>query len=207
MTLAEVRDLLSLAAPIALVLGVAIALFQLRDLRRMRQMEIVMQLFDRFDDDTFQRHFQRLSRWTYRDFADFERRAKAEDWITLYSVAAYFENMGLLYKRKLAPIELLDDIMSGPLTASWRKAAPIWMGYRSKYQQPMLAEWFELLATDMEKRLARIDSRKANGEVPRTRMLEGSAVAARPSRNEAGRTRPVRGRSARRSGGTRWRKK
>jgi hypothetical protein len=182
MTLADVRDLLTLAGPIALIVGVAVALFQLRDLRRLRQMEVVMRLFDRFDDDSFQRHFQRLSRWTYRDFADFERRAKAEDWITLYSVGAYFENMGLLYKRKLARIELLDDIMSGPLTASWRKTAPIWTGARRKYQQPMLAEWFELLATDMEKRLARLQ----------------------PAGPAAGIVRL--GGSARRKGGNRWRR-
>jgi hypothetical protein len=207
MTLPEVRDLLLLAGPIALILGVAIAVFQLHDIRRMRQMEVVIRLFDRFDDESFQRHFQRLLRWTYRDFADFERRAKEEDRITLNTVGVFFEKMGLLYKRKLAPIGLLDDMLSGPLTSSWRKAAPIWMGYRRKYQQPMLAEWFELLATDMEKRLARIDSRKANGEVPRTRMLEGSAVAARPSRTNAGRARNARGRTAKRPGGTRWRKK
>ena len=199
MTLDDARDLLSIAGPIALILGVAIALFQLRDLRRIRQMEVLMRLFDRFDDESFQRHFQRLLRWTYRDFADFERRAKEEDRVSLNTVGVFFENMGLLYKRKMAPIGLLDDMLSGPLTSSWRKSGPIWTGYRRKYQQPMLAEWFELLATDMEKRMARIDARKASREATRTVTLEGSAKAARLS--------GVRGRAARRTGGTRWRKK
>jgi len=166
-----------------------------------------MQLFDRFDDEAFQRHYQRLSRWTYRNLDEFERRAREVDWIALYSVSAYFENMGVLYKRRLAPIELLDDIMSGPLTTGWRKAAPIWEGYRRKHNRPMMAEWFELLATDMEKRLARIGSRKSSGEAPRTVMLEGSAKAARPSRTRVRRARRPQGRAARRTGGTRWRKK
>lgn len=191
----------------ALILGVAVALFQLRDLRRMRQMEVVMQLFDRFDDEAFQRHYQRVSRWTYRNLDEFESRAREVDWIALYSVSAYFENMGVLYKRGLAPIELLDDIMSGPLTTGWRKAAPIWEGYRRKFNRPMMAEWFELLATDMEKRLARIDTRRAKGEAPQTVMLEGSAKAARPSRSRVRRGRRTQGRAARRTGGTRWRKK
>lgn len=203
MTLDDVREILSLVGPITLIVGVGIALSQLRDLRRMRQMEVVMQLFDRFDDEAFQRHYQRLSRWTYRDLDEFERRAREVDWIALYSVSAYFENMGVLYKRGLAPIELLDDIMSGPLTTGWRKAAPIWEGYRRKHNQPMMGEWFELLATDMEKRLTRIDSRKARGEAPQTVMLEGSAKAARPSRTRVRRARRPEGRAARRSGGTR----
>ena len=166
-----------------------------------------MQLFDRFDDEAFQRHYQRLSRWTYRNLDEFERRAREADWIALYSVSAYFENMGVLYKRRLAPIELLDDIMSGPLTTGWRKAAPIWEGYRRKHNRPMMAEWFELLATDMEKRLARINARRARGEAPQTVMLEGSAKAARPSRTRVRRARRPQGRAARRTGGTRWRKK
>lgn len=206
MTLSEARDLLSLAAPIALILGVAVALFQLRDLRRMRQMEVVIRLFDRFEEESFQNHFQRLLRWTYRDFADFERRAKQEDRTTLNTVGVFFEKMGLLYERKLAPIGLLDDMLSGPLTSSWRKTAAIWTGYRRKYQQPMLAEWFELLATDMEKRMARIDSRNASRQAPRTVRLAGSTKAARPSRTRDRRARRPQGRVARRKGGTRWRK-
>jgi len=203
MTFAEVRDLLSLAAPIALILGVAVALFQLRDLRRMRQMEVVIRLFDHFDNESFQRHYQRLMRWTYRDFADFERRAKVEEKITLSTVGVFFETLGLLYKRKLVPIGLLDDMLSEPLTSSWRKSGPIWIGYRKKHQQPMLVEWFELLAIDMEKRLARIASGRASGEARRMVRLEGSAKAARPSRKDAGRARSPRPRAARRSGGRR----
>ena len=197
MNLDALRNILTLAGPTAVIVGVILALFQLRDLRRMRQMEVVMALFGRFDDDSLQRHLQRLFRWTYKNYEEFERRARESDWITLYAISAYFENMGLLYKRRLAPIGLLDDIMSGPLTISWRKVAPIWIGYRRKYQRPMMAEWFELLATDMEKRLAHEALRARQDRARR----EGTQ-AARTSRNGGGRRRKARHVRAARSGGT-----
>ena len=50
--------------------------------------------------------------------------------------------------------------MSGPITTSWQKVGPIWLEYRRKYERPMMAEWFELLATDIEKRMARLEVRR-----------------------------------------------
>jgi hypothetical protein len=41
-------------------------------------------------------------------------------------VSVFFENMGLLLKRGLAPVDLLDDLLSGPLLASWPKVKPVW---------------------------------------------------------------------------------
>jgi hypothetical protein len=156
-------------------------------------MEVVMQLFDRFDDESFQRLFQRLVRWTYPDLETFERKAKDDDWVTLYSISAYFENMGLLYKRKLAPIELLDDIMSGPITIGWEKVGPLWLEYRRKYERPMMAEWFELLATDIEKRIARLEGRRPRivtlPEPAPAKARRRSPRARQPARKAGGRKR------------------
>src|SRR3989304_10132250 len=88
MALGLIRDVLSSLAALAVIGGVVVAVTQLRDLRRLRQVDVVMQLFDRFDDESFQRLFQRLARWTYRDLESFERKAKDEDWVTLFSISA-----------------------------------------------------------------------------------------------------------------------
>jgi hypothetical protein len=69
-------------------------------------------------------------------------------------VSVFFENMGLLYRRKLAPIDLLDDLLSAPIVTTWRKVGPIWRGMREEYRQPQWVEWFELLNNAIEERLA-----------------------------------------------------
>jgi hypothetical protein len=67
-----------------------------------------------------------------------------------------FENMGLHYKRKLASLELLDDLLSGPLLSAWACTRPIWIGMRAHYAQPQRAEWFEFLNDAMVHRLAKL---------------------------------------------------
>ncbi len=178
MTLDDLRQIVTVLAPMAIIVGVLVAIVQIRDLRRVRQMETVMRLFDRFDDEDFQQRFQHLMRWKFRNLEDFERRAREDDWVTLNTVTVFFESMGTLYKRGLAPLELLDDLLSGPITSCWGKIGPLWIEYRKKRDRPMMAEWFELLATDMEKRLARLEGRQ-----PRLVRLEGTADSARPSGN------------------------
>ena len=54
MTLDDAWAFLSIAGPIALIVGASIALFQLGDLRGLRQMEVITRLFDRGVDETFQ---------------------------------------------------------------------------------------------------------------------------------------------------------
>jgi len=62
-------------------------------------------------------------------------------------VSVFFENMGLLLKRRLAPIALLDELLSGPILEIWPKARPIWVGLRQEHRHPAWAEWFEFSMT------------------------------------------------------------
>ncbi|MBM4338498.1 MAG: hypothetical protein FJ110_03035 [Deltaproteobacteria bacterium] len=83
--------------------------------------------------------------------------ATEDDHISLMVVSVFFENMGLLYKRRLAPLDLLDDLLSGPIITSWKKVESIWIGLRIEYGQPQWVEWFELLNNAIIERLARLE--------------------------------------------------
>jgi len=71
-------------------------------------------------------------------------------------VSVFFESMGLLLKRGLAPIDLLDDLLSGPVLEAWPKVRPIWVGLRAEHDQPSWAEWFEFLHDQMALRMSRL---------------------------------------------------
>ncbi len=68
----------------------------------------------------------------------------------------FFENMGLLLKRKLASNELLDDLLSGPILLTWEKLRPIVEGYRIDSKKPQIDEWFELLYHRMDEHLKQL---------------------------------------------------
>lgn len=161
MTLDIIQQVLAIAAPIVAIVGVIIALVQLRNQSRLRQMEVVMRLFSSFGQESFLQHFERVMSWNDDTYQAYKERATHEDNVSLMVVSVFFENMGLLYKRGLASLELLDDLLSGPITSLWRKLKPIWSGRRAEFNQPQWAEWFELLAEDMATRLSHIENGKS----------------------------------------------
>jgi len=150
----DLKEVLSIITPLAVAVGVMIALLQLRNQYRLRQIDTVMRLYSHFGDDTFVRHFNRVTTWDYANYEAYRKKNSEDDYISLTVVTVFFEAMGLLLKRKLAPIDLIDDLLSGPILLAWPKAQPIWVGFRAHYGVPAAAEWFEYLHSAIVQRLA-----------------------------------------------------
>lgn len=75
--------------------------------------------------------------WGYDSYEAYRQKNDPDDYISLMVVRAFFENMGLLLKRKFAPITLLDDLLSGPILEIWPKVKPVWDGLRKEHNQPV----------------------------------------------------------------------
>ncbi len=156
------QQILAVAAPIAITLGVFVALLNLRNQYRLRQIDTVMRLYSHFGDESFVRHFARVTNWDYETYESYLEKRTEDDYISL---TVFFESMGLLLKRKLAPIDLIDDLLSGPILLAWPKAQPIWVGFRTQYGVPAAAEWFEFLYHAVVERLAKLERRKPNRKI------------------------------------------
>jgi hypothetical protein len=154
------QQILSVAAPLAVTAGVIVALLNLRNQYRLRQFDTVMRLYSHFGEDAFVRHFNRVTNWSYDTYDAYLEKRTEDDYISLTVVTVFFEGMGLLLKRKLAPIDLIDDLLSGPILLAWPKTQPIWVGFRAQYNVPAAAEWFEFLYYAMARRLARLEGNK-----------------------------------------------
>jgi hypothetical protein len=157
MPLDTIQRILSIAASLAVIIGVVIALLQLRNQQRLRQLEIVMRLYSSFGEEVFVRHYHRVANWKYKTYAAYRKKGSPADFISLFVVSVFFENMGLLLKRRLAPIDLLDDLLSGPILEVWPKARPVWIGLRKEHNQPSWAEWFEFFHDAMARRMAQLN--------------------------------------------------
>lgn len=148
--------ILSATASAALITGVVIAILQLRHQTRIRQEDVAMRLYATFGQESFVRHYQRVSGWQFATYAEYRDKSTPDDTTSLMVVSVFFESMGLLLKRGLAPIDLLDDLLSGPVLDAWPKVRVIWVGLREDYNQPSWAEWFEFLHDEMARRMARL---------------------------------------------------
>ena len=149
----EPLQILSALTSIALILGVVIALFQLRGLRAQRQVEQVLRAYMPFLEENLTRAYWRVHNWDYAAFEDFQKRATLDDWTDLDQVTTFFEMMGVLYKRGMAKLDLLDDLFAGSLLLSWKRLAPLVRGYRESANVPDYGLRFEALARALDARL------------------------------------------------------
>ena len=161
MVLDTIQRILAIAAPLAVIIGVVIALVQLRNQQRLRQLDIVMRLYSSFGVEDFARHYRRVTTWKYKTYESYRKKHSPDDYISLLVVSVFFENMGLLLKRGLAPIELLDDLLSGPVLEAWPKVKPIWIGLRKEHKQDSWAEWFEFFHDSIARRMAKLNRDRA----------------------------------------------
>ena len=160
MFLEAIHQVFAAAAPLAVTIGVIIALLQLRNQNRLRQFDTVMRLFTSFGQESFLHHYRRVTTWEYDTYEDFKKKATEDDHVSLMVVSVFYENIGLLYKRRFAPLELLDDLNSAPIISSWRKVKPIWVGLRAEYGQPQWVEYYEMLSDAMVDRLAQLEGKR-----------------------------------------------
>ena len=91
MLLNTIRDILTVAAPLAITLGVFIAIFQLQNQSRLRQIDTVMRLFSTFGQESTLRHYRRVTTWAFDSYKAFQENATEEDHISLMLVMIFFE--------------------------------------------------------------------------------------------------------------------
>ena len=128
-------------------------MLQLRGFRTQGQEEMVIHLYSPFLDPAFASGYTRIQAWEFRSFEDFEARASPDDWAALYQVNCFFAMMGLLYKRGLTSLDLLDDLLAGPSLMYWNKVAPLIHDMRERTNAPDLFQWAEYLARALDGRL------------------------------------------------------
>jgi hypothetical protein len=153
---AEVKDFLGIAGSLALIVGVIIGVLQLRALRQQRQLEMVLRAYEPFLEEALTRAYWRVHNWDYESFEEFQRKATLEDWTDLDQVTTFFEMMGVMAKRGVARLDLLDDLFAGSLVLMWRKVGPFVRGYRETEGVHDYGINFEALATLLR---ARLDAR------------------------------------------------
>ena len=149
----ELRDLLAVMSSVAVVIGVVVGVLQLRGLRAQRHLEQVMRAYMPFLEEDLTRAYWRVHNWDYRSFDDFESRATLDDWTDMDQVTTFFEMMGILYKRGVARLDLLDDLFAGSLLLMWSKLAPLVRGYRDAADVHDYGLRFEQLAKALDARL------------------------------------------------------
>jgi hypothetical protein len=150
----DIQTVSIVIASASVVAGVIYYAFQLRHQAKQRQTDMVMKLYATFGSTEYQKAYQTMMNLEFEDYSDYRKRyaENAEVKAALMTVGIFFEGMGVLVKRKLVGIDLVDDLLSGNILGTWEKMKPLVEGIRKRFARPQSWEWFEYLYNEMKKR-------------------------------------------------------
>jgi hypothetical protein len=148
----DVQPLQTLSITIASA-GVFLAaiyyILQIRHQTKMRQTDLVMKLYSQFTSLEFTNVLEEVLNRESKDYDDYRNKYGMAE---VAAVGNFFEGIGILLKRKLIDIELVDDMFTSPIKWTWEKMRNMTLEVRKVRNQPAISEWFEYLYNEMKKR-------------------------------------------------------
>lgn len=146
----DLQTLLTYLSLISVPVGIFYYMMTLRNQSRTRKTQLFMEIYNKFNDSTEKtQEFMELARWEFDGYDDFMERYGPEKnirtWSNLYHTMMFYEGIGILVKRGLVDIEMVEDFMSGVVMAFWGRYGPILKEYGVRDGHPTFAEWTEYL--------------------------------------------------------------
>ena len=124
-------------------------ILQIRHQNRMRQTDLVMKLYSQFSSLEFQKVWYEVLKREAKDYYDYEKKYGLAEFT---AIDIFFEGIGILLRRKLIDIELVDDMFTTPVKWTWEKMKDITLELRKVRKAPEIGEWLEYLYNEMKKR-------------------------------------------------------
>jgi len=145
-------------ASAGLLVAATYYVLQIRHQNKMRQTDLVMKLYSQFNSLEFQKIWYEVLKREAKDYYEYEKKY---GWAESTTLGLFFEGIGILLKRKLIDIELVDDMFTTPIKWTWEKMKDITLEWRKVRNQPEILEWFEYLYNEMKKREQQLASKTA----------------------------------------------
>ena len=151
----DVTEISAIVAAAGVLVGVAYYILDMRNQARTRQTDMVLRLYSTFSSEEFQITLAQIDNLKFQNTDDFLQKygskVNAEVWGKWQSVAAFFEQVGVLLHRKLINISLVDDLLTTDVKQQWERMAPVILDIRKRLDSPQIWEWFEYLYNEMKK--------------------------------------------------------
>ena len=144
----DITEISAMVAAAGVLVGVVYYILDMRNQSRMRQTELVMKLYSQFSSLEFQKMWQKVMKREAKDYNVYSHEYGTAEFL---SVGIFFEGIGILLRRKLIDIELVDDMFTSPIKLTWERVKDVTLEGRRVRNQPEVFEWFEYLYNEMKK--------------------------------------------------------
>jgi len=163
----DITEISAVVAAAGVLVGVAYYILDMRNQASQRQTDMVIRQCAMYGSTEFQKAYQIIMGLEFKDYEDYRKRysSNAEVKAALSTVGIFFESLGVLFKRKLISLDLVDDLFSLTILSTWELMKPIVEGRRKEHSTKARASrslnWFEYLYNEMEKRVQQPASKTA----------------------------------------------
>ena len=149
--LSTIRDLVAISG-VLIALGYYI--INIRNQRVTRQTQLLMNLYETYRSPEFIHDWdQVIWRFEFNDWEDAMRKLhplnNPEERKVWFSVGLFFNGVGVLVKRKLINITLVDELLGDMIMMTWEKMGPIEVESRVRLNNPRAFEDFEYLYNEI----------------------------------------------------------
>jgi hypothetical protein len=158
----EITEISTMVAVVGVLVGVFLAVLELRDLVKQRQTELVNDLY------SFVRTREYLEAWkkfTAReittDFHEYEKKYGLEGSVEMSMVLNLMDQVGVLLRRKLIDFGIVQDLFGPTVIATWEKVKPLFDEETKRTGRPHVYPALEYLYNEVKERERRLQVNKS----------------------------------------------
>jgi len=161
----ELETISILLTSVGMIIALSYYALTIRNQNRTRQAQLLMDLYETYRSPGFRKQQQEIFNLEWTDYEDFWEKYGGQNnpdtWANWLSAAGFYNGIGVLLKRKMLDIDLVEELLSNITLVSWDRMGPILKGWResplrfgahtrsSKYD---LMSGFEYLYNEMRQR-------------------------------------------------------
>jgi len=127
-----------------------------------RQAQLFMQVYNRWSTPVLQKCYGSM-RYLMGDIKDYDEwvqkysirsgeSSNMETWLNTQVLATYFEGWGVLVKKGLIDVDMVDDLFAGRIKWYWEWGEPFFNAARKSLNDPKLYDGIEYLYNEIMKR-------------------------------------------------------
>jgi hypothetical protein len=140
-------------------------IWQIRHQTKLRQTDIIVRLFSTYMSDEFRDALAKVWNLKFENYEDYVKKYgfmwTSEDPVpkTVSKVCVFFNGIGVLVRRGLVDVDIVDDLLGTERT--WQRLKPIIEGIKKQHNWPEYFKDFEYLYNEVKKRDQKLKKSKA----------------------------------------------
>jgi len=151
--MANITEMSTIVAATGVLVGMVLAVVELRNLVKQRKTELVTHLYSVYCSKGFQEELYTFLRDESIDMQTYRQKFPLE----FPPCAVFFNQVGTLLEKKLIEMEMVDSLFGGIIPRFWKHAKPLLESERKLTNTPKLARGLEYLGNEIQKYQAKKD--------------------------------------------------